>query len=148
MVAQIGGFLARQGDGHPGAIALWRGLDKLAFFTDSYTLFHPAPPCRTIATVFGAGNSQPKGGERLAAPRRGVSFGGSKHSSPVAFELGTEAMHEARTPKRARGEAPGQLFSNWASTTRTKRPPRPHRMRATVIRRIATDGSSTPSRPL
>jgi len=29
MVAQIGGFLGRKGDGDAGATVLWRGLDKL-----------------------------------------------------------------------------------------------------------------------
>ena len=44
MVAQIGGFLARKGDGDPGATVLWRGLDKLSFITDTFRLFHPALP--------------------------------------------------------------------------------------------------------
>jgi hypothetical protein len=44
MVAKLGGFLGRKGDGHPGATVLWRGLDKLAFITDTYTLFLPALP--------------------------------------------------------------------------------------------------------
>ena len=44
MVAKIGGFLGRKGDGHPGATVLWHGLDKLAFITDTLRIFHPAPP--------------------------------------------------------------------------------------------------------
>jgi len=44
MVAKLGGFLGRKGDGHPGATVLWRGLDKLAFITDTYTLLLPALP--------------------------------------------------------------------------------------------------------
>jgi hypothetical protein len=44
MVAKIGGFLGRKGDGHPGATVLWRGLDKLAFITETFLLFHPALP--------------------------------------------------------------------------------------------------------
>lgn len=44
MVAKLGGFLGRKGDGHPGATVLWRGLDKLAFITDTYTIFLPALP--------------------------------------------------------------------------------------------------------
>jgi hypothetical protein len=44
MVAKLGGFLGRKGDGHPGATVLWRGLDKLAFISDTYSLFHPALP--------------------------------------------------------------------------------------------------------
>lgn len=44
MVAQIGGFLGRKGDGEPGATVLWRGLDKLSFITDAFRIFHPALP--------------------------------------------------------------------------------------------------------
>jgi len=44
MVASIGGFLGRNGDGDPGATVLWRGLDKLSFITDTFRLFHQAPP--------------------------------------------------------------------------------------------------------
>jgi hypothetical protein len=44
MVARIGGFLGRKGDGHPGPTVLWRGLDKLSFITDTFRLFHPALP--------------------------------------------------------------------------------------------------------
>jgi len=44
MVAKLGGFVGRKGDGHPGTTVLWRGLDKLAFITDTYTIFLPALP--------------------------------------------------------------------------------------------------------
>jgi hypothetical protein len=44
MLAKLGGFLGRKGDGHPGATVLWRGLDKLAFITNTYTIFLPALP--------------------------------------------------------------------------------------------------------
>jgi hypothetical protein len=44
MVAKLGGFLGRKGDGHRGATVLWRGLDQLAFITDTYTIFLPALP--------------------------------------------------------------------------------------------------------
>ena len=44
IVAKIGGFLGRKGDGNPGATVLWRGLDKLGFITDTFRLFHPALP--------------------------------------------------------------------------------------------------------
>lgn len=46
MVAKIGGFLGRRADGDPGATVLWRGLDKLAFITDTFRIFHP-----TLTTV-------------------------------------------------------------------------------------------------
>jgi hypothetical protein len=44
MVAKIGGFLGRKGDGHPGATVLWRGLDKLAYITEMFLVFYPAIP--------------------------------------------------------------------------------------------------------
>lgn len=44
MVAKIGGFLGRKADGDPGATVLWRGLDKLAYITDTFLVFHPAMP--------------------------------------------------------------------------------------------------------
>jgi hypothetical protein len=44
MVAKIGGFMGRKGDGDPGATVLWRGLDKLAYITETFLVFHPALP--------------------------------------------------------------------------------------------------------
>ncbi len=44
MLAQFGGFLARKGDGRPGATVLWRGLTRLADITDTFRLFHPSIP--------------------------------------------------------------------------------------------------------
>ena len=38
-VAQLGGFLGRRSDGHPGAMSIWRGLQRLTDFTRAYTLF-------------------------------------------------------------------------------------------------------------
>ena len=38
-VAQLGGFLGRRGDGHPGVMTLWRGLQRLTDFTRAYLLF-------------------------------------------------------------------------------------------------------------
>jgi len=38
-VAQLGGFLGRRSDGHPGAMTLWRGLQRLNDFTRAYLLF-------------------------------------------------------------------------------------------------------------
>jgi hypothetical protein len=29
LIAQLGSFLARKGDGEPGAKTIWRGLDKV-----------------------------------------------------------------------------------------------------------------------
>jgi hypothetical protein len=44
MVAQLGGFLGRRGDGHPGATVLWRGLNRLTDITETFTLFYPSLP--------------------------------------------------------------------------------------------------------
>lgn len=40
-VAQLGGFLGRRHDGHPGAMTLWQGLQRLHDFTQAYLLFAP-----------------------------------------------------------------------------------------------------------
>jgi hypothetical protein len=40
-LAQLGGFLARKGDGPPGPISLWRGLQRLADIADAWLVFHP-----------------------------------------------------------------------------------------------------------
>lgn len=44
MVATLGGFLGRKGDGHPGATVIWRGLDRLADITTTFSIFHPSIP--------------------------------------------------------------------------------------------------------
>lgn len=44
MVAKLGGFLGRKGDGHPGATVLWRGLNRLADITETFSIFHPSIP--------------------------------------------------------------------------------------------------------
>lgn len=38
-IAQLGGFLARKGDGDPGPIVIWRGLRKLSAITEAWQLF-------------------------------------------------------------------------------------------------------------
>jgi hypothetical protein len=38
-IAQLGGFLGRRGDGDPGVMTLWRGLQRLTDFTRAYVLF-------------------------------------------------------------------------------------------------------------
>jgi hypothetical protein len=38
-IAQLGGFLARKGDGHPGPMTLWRGLQRLNDIAEAYLLF-------------------------------------------------------------------------------------------------------------
>jgi hypothetical protein len=44
MVAQLGGFLGRTGDGDPGATVLWRGLNRLTDITETFAIFYPSIP--------------------------------------------------------------------------------------------------------
>ncbi len=39
-IARLGGFLARKGDGFPGSICLWRGLNRLTDIAATWLLFH------------------------------------------------------------------------------------------------------------
>lgn len=41
MIAQLGGFLGRKGDGEPGVKVLWRGWTRLQDIADTWRLFHP-----------------------------------------------------------------------------------------------------------
>ena len=41
MIAKLGGFLGRKGDGEPGAKVLWQGLFRLEGITQAYLLFKP-----------------------------------------------------------------------------------------------------------
>ena len=47
LVASLGGFLGRKGDGHPGTQTLWLGLQRLDDITETYKVFahlaHPSP---------------------------------------------------------------------------------------------------------
>lgn len=40
-IAQLGGFLARKGDGEPGVQTIWRGLRRLSDISDTWLLSHP-----------------------------------------------------------------------------------------------------------
>ena len=42
MVAKLGGFLVRKGDGHPGATVIWRGLSRLTDITETFLIFYPS----------------------------------------------------------------------------------------------------------
>ena len=42
-IAQLGGFLGRKADGHPGVTTLWRGLQRLHDITTIWQLVHPPP---------------------------------------------------------------------------------------------------------
>jgi hypothetical protein len=41
-IAQLGGFLARKGDGEPGITTIWRGWSRLADMADLYLITHPS----------------------------------------------------------------------------------------------------------
>ncbi len=38
-IAQLGGFMARKGDRHPGITHIWRGLEKLSDLANGMTLY-------------------------------------------------------------------------------------------------------------
>ena len=38
MIARLGGFLGRKGDGHPGATTIWRGLQRLQDIAAAWSL--------------------------------------------------------------------------------------------------------------
>lgn len=42
-IAQLGGFLNRKGDGHPGVTVMWRGWQRLADIADAFLAFLPPP---------------------------------------------------------------------------------------------------------
>ena len=42
MVAQLGGFIGRKGDGEPGVTVLWRGFQRLHDLTLMYKIFRPS----------------------------------------------------------------------------------------------------------
>jgi hypothetical protein len=42
MVASLGGFLGRKGDGEPGTETLWRGLQRLDDIAEAFQVFRPA----------------------------------------------------------------------------------------------------------
>lgn len=43
MIAALGGFLGRKGDGEPGVKAVWKGLGRLSDMTTGWLLKHPPP---------------------------------------------------------------------------------------------------------
>ena len=44
-IAQLGGFLARKSDGHPGPTVIWRGWQRLQDISHTWLLLHPLPTC-------------------------------------------------------------------------------------------------------
>ena len=43
-IAELGGFLGRKDDGHPGVIVIWRGLQRLADIAASWQIFSDSSP--------------------------------------------------------------------------------------------------------
>lgn len=43
LIAKLGGFLARKGDGDPGVIVLWRGMSRLNDISQFYLITNPSP---------------------------------------------------------------------------------------------------------
>jgi len=44
-IAQLGGFLARKGDGDPGPMVIWRGWQRLTDITEDWLIFKGAATC-------------------------------------------------------------------------------------------------------
>jgi len=47
-IAQLGGFLARKGDGHPGVTVVWKGFQRLSDLTQMYLVFRPQPAFKNV----------------------------------------------------------------------------------------------------
>jgi hypothetical protein len=43
LIARLGGFLARRGDGSPGVTVIWRGWQRLNDIADTWLIFNPSP---------------------------------------------------------------------------------------------------------
>jgi hypothetical protein len=52
-IAQLGGFLARKGDGEPGVQTLWRGLRRLEDIAATWLLVHRAAPDQLDDSTYG-----------------------------------------------------------------------------------------------
>ena len=55
MVAGLGGFLGRKGDGEPGTETIWRGLQRLDDIAAAYQIFWGAPKDGTVSSDRGYG---------------------------------------------------------------------------------------------
>lgn len=47
-IAQLGGFLNRKRDGHPGTTVIWKGFQHLADLTSMYLIFRPLSPVKNV----------------------------------------------------------------------------------------------------
>lgn len=54
-IAQLGGFLARQGDGEPGVKVIWRGLRRLDDIVRTWNLLHPPHALQGADGLMGKG---------------------------------------------------------------------------------------------
>lgn len=54
-IAQLGGFLARRGDGEPGVKVIWRGLRRLDDIVATWVLLHGSEPIHPDAGLMGNG---------------------------------------------------------------------------------------------
>jgi len=52
-IAQLGGFLARKGDGEPGVQTIWRGLRRLEDIAATWVLVHRAAPGQLDDSTYG-----------------------------------------------------------------------------------------------
>ena len=55
MIAQLGGFLARKGDGEPGVKTLWRGLIRLNDIAATWLLAHASNKHQLDQSLMGNG---------------------------------------------------------------------------------------------
>lgn len=53
MVASLGGFLGRKGDGEPGAQTMWRGIVALGYITSAYEIFAPKNDLLSSTDTYG-----------------------------------------------------------------------------------------------
>jgi len=72
LVARLGGFLGRQGDGNPGTQTLWLGLQRLDDITETYKIFAPRrpPPPRVQPKMWVTISLIQAGEERTQVKRR------------------------------------------------------------------------------
>ena len=52
-IAQLGGFLGRKSDGHPGAKTIWRGLRRLNDIAATWQLLYSSPPSQVDPSTYG-----------------------------------------------------------------------------------------------
>lgn len=50
-IAQLGGFIARKGDGDPGVKVLWRGWSRLQDIVQTWSISHPTPLHQDVGNV-------------------------------------------------------------------------------------------------